>query len=101
MSNHARRRHRVLTAKDIFPQEIALSDAIAQRIAAQIRNSKHEIHYEERGPSGSRMGEVFCSCGYVQAYLYGDEHAEKIIETHLAMFHVITDPSGAKYRVGA
>ena len=100
MSNRPRRRHRVITAEDLFPKTLGLSDQVAAMLGQQIARSKHDASYEELGP---RMGEVHCTCGYVAAYTYGEPHALRLIENHYAMFHVIADPiagQGAKYREG-
>ena len=96
MSNGPRRRRRVIGARDLFPQSSS-PDILERLLSHQIRTAKHEANYEELGP---RMGEVHCTCGYVQAYFFGGEHAEKIIENHYAMFRIIHDPRGAKYRKG-
>lgn len=93
MSNHAKRR-RVITPKHIFPTVTPASIHQAM-LTRQLMRAKHDPIYIELG---ERMGEVNCPCGFVQPAPFGDPQAAKIIEEHLAFFHAIPDPMGAKYR---
>ena len=94
MSNHPKRR-RIITADQIFPKKTPASQFDEIFIASKM-HAPHKIDVREIGP---RIYEVMCTveCGFV-APAYGVEHAARIRENHLARFHVIHDPLGAKYR---
>ena len=95
MSNRPKRRPRVLTAKDMFPQKTPASIFDEIFIASKM-HAPHKVEWLEIGP---RIYEVRCTaeCGFV-APAYGEEHRARIVENHYARFHVIPDPLGAKYR---
>jgi hypothetical protein len=92
MSNHARRR--VIRANQLFPK-VTPASVHEARLTRQLMRATHEPVYIE---IGERMGEVNCTCGFVQPAPFGEPQGEIIIEQHLAFFHVIPDPMGAKYR---
>lgn len=95
MSNRPKKRPRVLGPQDMFPQKMPASTFDEIFLASKM-HAPHKIELLEIGP---RIFEVRCTteCGFV-APAYGEEHAARIRENHLARFHVIHDPLGAKYR---
>lgn len=92
MSNHARRR-RVIRADQLFPKRVMPSPL--EMFNAIMMRAKHKAEYRELG---ERMGEVDCTCGFVMPAPFGEPQAAQIIEEHYAVFHVIHNPIGAKYR---
>lgn len=92
MSNHARRR-RVFTSADLFPKRTIPTPG--QMFTRLMMRVKHECHYEELG---DRMGALVCTCGLQLALPFGEPQYETEREKHYAMFYVIADPMGAKYR---
>ena len=94
MSNHPKRR-RIITADQMFPKRMPAS-VFDEIFLASKMHATHKVELCEIGP---RIFEVRCTaeCGFV-APAYGEEHAERIRNNHLARFHVISDPLGAKYR---
>lgn len=95
MSNHPKRRPRVLGPEDMFPKKMPASIFDEIFIASKM-HATHKIELREIGP---RIYEVMCTaeCGFV-APAYGEEHAERIKENHYSRFHVISDVLGSKYR---
>jgi hypothetical protein len=94
MSNHPKRR-RIITAENLFPKKTPRSTFDEIFIASKMK-AHHEVSVREIGP---RIFEVICTaeCGF-SAPAYGEEHAARIKKNHLARFHVIHDPLGARYR---
>lgn len=92
MSNHARRR-RVFTSADLFPRTTRPTPG--QMFSALMMRAKHDCHYEELG---ERMGALMCTCGFELPIPFGQPQYELEKEKHYAMFHVIPDPMGARYR---
>lgn len=99
MSNRAKRR-RVFSPKNIFPTKtpLTIAEQVAIKLDAQIRRDRHDAHYVELGNDSLSIGYIECTCGFVLQSPWGYAQGAAQVEDHLARFHVIHDPLGAKYR---
>lgn len=99
MSNKPRKT-RVFSPRHLFPTKtpMTLAEQIAIQLDAQIKRSRHVCEYEELGNDSLSVGYIHCTCGFILQSPFGYAQGAKQIEEHLARFHVIADPMGAKYR---